>query len=205
MAVKIRLARRGRKKRPVYDVVVADARAKRDGKFIEKLGQYNPMVEPASISIDVDKAFDWVMKGAQPTDTARTVLSKAGVMYRKHLAGGVSKGAFTQEEADKKYEAFMGERTSAEESRTNDAIKAQEAKAKAYEEAKAKAVDEVLAKKKAAEQALIDEVRKQEEAAAAEAAGTEVEEEAPTEEAAPEAEAAPEEAPAAEKTEGAAE
>ena len=196
MATKIRLARRGRKKRPVYDVVVADARAKRDGKLIEKLGQYNPMTEPATISIDVDKAFDWIMKGAQPTDTARSVLSKAGVMYRKHLAGGVRKGAFTQEEADKKYADFIGEKASAEESRVNDSIKAQETKLKEYEAAKAKAVEDVLAKKKAVEEALIEEVRKQEEAAAAEAAGEEVEEEAAE---APEATAEAEEAPSEEK------
>ena len=177
MAVKIRLSRRGRKRRPVYDIVVADAKSKRDGRLIEKLGQYNPMTEPATISIDVDKAFDWIMKGAQPTDTARGVLSKAGVMYRKHLAGGVKKGAFTQEEADAKFAAFISEKAAGEESRVNDSIKAQEAKLKAYEAAKAKAVEDVIAAKKAAEELLIEEVRKQEEAAKAEAAGEEVAEE----------------------------
>ena len=190
MAVKIRLSRRGRSKRPIYDVVVADARAKRDGRLIEKLGQFNPMTEPAEISIDADKAFEWLMKGAQPTDTVRGILSKAGVLYRKHLAGGVVKGAFSQEEADSKYAAFIADKASQEETRVNASITAQADKLKAYEVAKAKAVDEVLAKKKANEEILIQEVRKQEEAAKAEAAGEEVEEveetpvaEAPAEEA----------------------
>ncbi len=107
MAVKIRLARRGRKKRAMYDVVIADARAPRDGRFIEKIGTYNPNVDPAAINIDNEKAFDWVMKGAQPTDTVRAMLSYRGVMFRKHLQGGVNKGAITQEEADKKLEAWL--------------------------------------------------------------------------------------------------
>ena len=102
MAVKIRLARRGRKKRAMYDVVIADARAPRDGRFIEKIGTYNPNTDPATINLDNDKAFDWVMKGAQPTDTVRAMLSYRGVMLRKHLQVGVNKGAITQEEADKK-------------------------------------------------------------------------------------------------------
>lgn len=102
MAVKIRLARRGRKKLAMYDVVVADARAPRDGKFIEKIGTYNPNSNPAFINVDAEKAFQWVMKGAQPTDTVRAMLSYRGVLYRKHLQIGVEKGAITQEEADKR-------------------------------------------------------------------------------------------------------
>lgn len=100
MAVKIRLARRGRKQRPFYHIVVADARAPRDGKFIEQIGSYNPMTKPATIELDRDKAFEWLNKGAQPTDTARAILSFKGVMYRKHLARGVKKGSLTQEQAD---------------------------------------------------------------------------------------------------------
>lgn len=100
MAVKIRLARRGRKKRPFYHIVIADARAPRDGKFIEQIGSYNPMTKPATIELDRDKAFDWLMKGAQPTDTVRAMLRFKGVMYRKHLARGVKKGALTQDQAD---------------------------------------------------------------------------------------------------------
>ncbi len=102
MAVKIRLARRGRKKRPYYHIIIADARAPRDGKFIEQIGSYNPMTKPATIEIDRDKAFDWLEKGAQPTDTVRAILRFKGVMYRKHLQRGVSKGAMTQEVADAK-------------------------------------------------------------------------------------------------------
>ena len=107
MAVRIRLQRHGRKQRPYYYIVVADARAKRDGKFIERLGSYNPMTNPASIELDVDKALDWLMKGAQPSDTARAILSYKGVMYKKHLQVGVEKGALTQEDADAKYADWL--------------------------------------------------------------------------------------------------
>lgn len=100
MAVKIRLARRGRKQRPFYHIVVADARSPRDGKFIEQIGSYNPMTKPATIELDRDKAYDWLTKGAQPTDTARAILRFKGVMYKKHLQRGVKKGALTQEQAD---------------------------------------------------------------------------------------------------------
>lgn len=102
MAVKIRLARRGRKQRPYYHIVIADARSPRDGKFIEQIGSYNPMTKPATIEIDREKAFDWLQKGAQPTDTARAILRFKGVMYRMHLQRGVAKGALTQESADAK-------------------------------------------------------------------------------------------------------
>lgn len=100
MAVKIRLARRGRKKRPYYHIVIADARAPRDGKFIEQIGAYNPMTKPATIELDMDKAYDWLNKGAQPTHTVRAILKYKGVMYKKHLQRGVTKGALTQEKAD---------------------------------------------------------------------------------------------------------
>lgn len=102
MAVKIRLARRGRKKRPYYHIIIADARAPRDGKFIEQIGSYNPMTKPATIELDREKAYDWLTKGAQPTDTARAILRFKGVMYKKHLQRGVTKGAMTQEQADAK-------------------------------------------------------------------------------------------------------
>ena len=107
MAVKIRLARRGRRKKPYYHIVVADARAPRDGKFIEQIGSYNPMTRPATIILDSDKAYDWLMKGAQPTDTARAILRFKGVMYKKHLQRGVSKGALTQEQADQMLAAHI--------------------------------------------------------------------------------------------------
>lgn len=110
MAVKIRLQRKGRRKRPFYHIVVADARAPRDGRFIEKLGTYNPMTSPATIDLDRDAAFDWLMKGAQPTDTARAILRFKGVLYKKHLQRGVKKGALTQEQADAKYQAWIDEK-----------------------------------------------------------------------------------------------
>jgi small subunit ribosomal protein S16 len=111
MAVKIRLARRGRKKKAIYDIVVADARAPRDGRFIEKLGIYNPGTNPASIVLEADKAVDWLLKGAQPTDTARSILQHEGVLLKKHLQVGVNKGAITQEVADARFEDWKGSKT----------------------------------------------------------------------------------------------
>lgn len=107
MPVKIRLSRQGRKKKPFYYIVAADSRSKRDGKFLEKLGTYNPVTNPASITLDVDASLKWLHNGAQPTDTARAILSYKGVMYKKHLHRGVTKGAFSQEEADKKFEEWI--------------------------------------------------------------------------------------------------
>ena len=110
MAVKIRLARRGRKKAATYDIVVADARAPRDGRFIEKLGTYNPNTNPATINYDADRAFYWMMTGAQPTDTVRAMLSYRGVLYRRHLQLGVDKGAITQDVADQRFTAWKDEK-----------------------------------------------------------------------------------------------
>jgi small subunit ribosomal protein S16 len=102
MSVKIRLTRRGRKKLALYDIIVADSRSPRDGKFIEKLGTYNPGTHPATVNINEDKAFGWLMNGALPSDTVREMLSEKGIMFRKHLQIGVNKGAIKQEDADKK-------------------------------------------------------------------------------------------------------
>ncbi|MDQ3141669.1 MAG: 30S ribosomal protein S16 [Bacteroidota bacterium] len=107
MAVKIRLQRKGRKKAPYYHIVIADARSPRDGKFIERIGMYNPIHKPAIVEIDRDKAFEWLMKGAQPTDTIKAILKYKGVMYRKHLQRGVSKGSFPQETADQMYQDWI--------------------------------------------------------------------------------------------------
>lgn len=112
MAVKIRLTRRGRKKLALYDVVVADARAPRDGRFIEKLGTYNPNTNPSSIELNDEKAFKWIMNGAQPTDTVRNILSDRGVLLRKHLQVGVNKGAITQEQADERLQKWIAEKES---------------------------------------------------------------------------------------------
>ncbi|XWN34761.1 MAG: 30S ribosomal protein S16 [Roseivirga sp.] len=107
MAVKIRLARRGRKSLALYDIIVADARAPRDGRFIEKLGNYNPNTQPATIRLKEEKALQWLLKGAQPTNTVKNILSAQGVLFRKHLQMGVNKGALTQEAADKKFAAWQ--------------------------------------------------------------------------------------------------
>jgi len=108
MAVKIRLQRHGKKGKPFYHVVVADSRAPRDGKFIERIGSYNPNTNPATIDLNFDKALDWLNKGAQPTDTTRAILSYKGVLYKKHLQGGVKKGAFDEAAADAKFEEWLG-------------------------------------------------------------------------------------------------
>lgn len=110
MPVKIRLARRGRKKRPFYHIVVADARAPRDGRFIETIGSYNPMTVPATIELDQDKALDWLQKGAQPTETARAILRFKGVLYKKHLMRGVAKGAFSEEKAGEMWNAWIADK-----------------------------------------------------------------------------------------------
>lgn len=105
--VRLRLQRKGRRKRPFYHIVAADQRAPRDGRYIERIGSYNPMTKPATIEIDRDKAFDWLNKGAQPSDTVRAILRVKGVYYRKHLMRGVAKGMFTEEEAMAKYEEWI--------------------------------------------------------------------------------------------------
>ena len=106
MATKIRLQRHGRKSYAFYSIVIADVRAPRDGKFIEKIGTYNPNTNPATVDLKFDRALDWVMKGAQPTDTVRNILSREGVYMKKHLLGGVTKGAFGEAEAEAKFEAW---------------------------------------------------------------------------------------------------
>ena len=107
MAVKIRLARKGRKKVAFYHIVVADSRSPRDGRYIEKIGSYNPVTDPATIELDFDKALDWLQNGALPTDTCRAILSYKGVLIKKHLLEGVKKGAFDDAEATKRFEEWM--------------------------------------------------------------------------------------------------
>jgi len=112
MPAKIRLQRHGRKRYAYYHIVIADSRAPRDGRFIERIGSYNPNTNPATIDLDFDKALNWLNKGAQPTDTVRAILSYKGVLYMKHLQGGVAKGAFTEEEAEKRFQAWAAEKDS---------------------------------------------------------------------------------------------
>ncbi|WP_047550130.1 30S ribosomal protein S16 [Psychroserpens sp. Hel_I_66] len=110
MPVKIRLQRHGKKGKPYYWIVAADARAKRDGKYLEKLGAYNPNTNPATIELNVDGAVQWLQNGAQPTDTARAILSYKGALLKNHLAGGVAKGALTEEQAEEKFNAWSEEK-----------------------------------------------------------------------------------------------
>ncbi len=138
MAVKIRLARRGRKKLALYDVVVADARSPRDGKFIEKIGTYNPATNPASIVLDDIKAFDWLMKGAQPTETVKAMLSHHGVMLKRHLQIGVIKGAITQEVADSKLADWQKAKESKNQAKKDTLSKSKQDLAKARKDAETK-------------------------------------------------------------------
>jgi small subunit ribosomal protein S16 len=110
MPVKIRLQRHGKKAAAFFHIVIADGRAPRDGKFIEKIGTYNPTTNPATINLDADKALTWLNNGAQPTDTCRAILSYKGVLYKNHLQGGVKKGALTQEQADAKFAKWISEK-----------------------------------------------------------------------------------------------
>src|SRR5687768_4892268 len=136
--VKIRLARRGRKKLAMYDVVVADARAPRDGRFIEKIGTYNPLTVPATIQLNDEKAFTWLMNGAQPSDTVKAVLSHRGIMLRKHLQIGVIKGALTQDQADGKLQDWLKSKTTKIEAKRDKLSQSKEASAKARKEAESK-------------------------------------------------------------------
>ena len=132
MATKIRLQRNGRKSYAFYSIVIADVRAPRDGKFTEKIGTYNPNTNPATVDLNFERALHWVMCGAQPTDTVRNILSKEGVYMKKHLLGGVAKGAFTEAEAEAKFEAWKNNKQSG-----LAALKAKEEEAKKVAEKKA--------------------------------------------------------------------
>ncbi len=133
MSVKIRLQRHGKKGKPFYWIVAADARSKRDGKFLEKLGTYNPNTNPATIDLNLDQAVQWLHNGAQPTDTARAILSYKGALLKHHLDGGVRKGALTQEQADAKLAAWLDEKA-------GKVTAKKDGLAKSKEEAKAKAL-----------------------------------------------------------------
>ncbi|MDY2829662.1 MAG: 30S ribosomal protein S16 [Sodaliphilus sp.] len=192
MATKIRLQRHGHKNYAFYPIVIADSRAPRDGRFIERIGSYNPNTNPATISLNFERALYWVNVGAIPTDTVRNILSREGVMLMKHLQGGVKKGAFSEEEAQKRFDAWKAEKTA-----KLDAIKNKEADAKQADtkkrleeeakknEAKADAVAKKKAEIAAAKAAAEAEAAK----AAQEAEAAAKAEEAPAEDAAPAAEA----------------
>lgn len=145
MATKIRLQRFGKKGKPFYHVVVADARAPRDGKFIERLGSYNPNTNPATIEINFEKALDWVNKGAQPTDTCRAILSYKGVMYKKHLEGGVKKGALTAEQAEAKFAEWLQSKEGKIEGKKDSLTKSKDEVKKAALAAEAKKKEDIAA------------------------------------------------------------
>lgn len=162
MAVKIRLARRGRKKLAKFDVVVADSRSPRDGKFIEKIGTYDPLTIPATIKLDEDRAFSWLMNGAQPSDTVRAMLSYRGVMLKRHLQIGVVKGAISQEQADQKLAEWKAQKDQKIQSKVENVSKSKQDAAKARKEAESKI-----------REARAEAIRKKAEAAAAAAAAAE--------------------------------
>ena len=141
MSVKIRLQRHGKKGKPFFWIVAADARSKRDGKYLEKLGIYNPNTNPATIELDVDGSVKWLQNGAQPTDTARAILSYKGALLKNHLAGGVRKGALTEEQAEAKFNAWLDEKAAKVQAKEAGLSEAQE-KAKADALAAEKAVNE---------------------------------------------------------------
>ena len=174
MPVKIRLQRHGKKGKPFYWIVAADSRSKRDGKFLEKLGTYNPNTNPATVNLDVDGSVKWLHNGAQPTDTARAILSYKGVMMKKHLLDGVRKGAFDEAEAEKRFNAWL-EGKEAKVQAKKDGLSATEAEEKAKALAAEKEVNE---KRIASQQPEVEEAPAEETAT-----------EAPAAEAAPEADA----------------
>ena len=205
MAVKIRLQRHGKKGKPFYWIVAADSRSKRDGKYLEKIGAYDPNQKPAAIDLNFDSALSWLEKGAQPTNTAKTILSYTGVLLKKHLDGGVKKGAFTEAEAKKRFDKWMKEKSSKIEKKIEDMNASLESNKKEArlreEEYRKKKLEETKAKDQAkAEEASADEAPAEEapadEAPAEEASADEAPaEEAPADEA-PADEAPAEEAPA---------
>ena len=175
MPVKIRLSKKGRKKLPYYHIVVADSRAPRDGKFVERIGLYNPQTNPATIELNFDSALDWLQKGAQPTDTCRAILSEKGVMMKKHLLEGAKKGAFTAEEAEVRFQKWLGEK--------QDKVKAQMdsiVKGKADESSKRLAAETKVKEAKAQE--LAKKLKAQAEESKAEAQAEESKAEEPVEE-----------------------
>ena len=205
MAVKIRLQRHGKKGKPFYWIVAADARSKRDGKYLEKIGTYDPNQKPAAIDLNFDSAISWLDKGAQPTNTAKAILSYTGVLLKRHLDGGVKKGAFTEAEAKKRFDAWMKDKSAKIEKKIQDANAALESNKKEArereEEYRKKKLEEAKAKEKAkADEAPADETPAEEvsadEAPADEAPAEEVSaDEAPADEA-PAEEVSADEAPA---------
>ncbi|MCU0438984.1 MAG: 30S ribosomal protein S16 [Raineya sp.] len=156
MAVKIRLARRGKKRYAMYDVVVSDSRSPRDGRFIEKIGTYNPNTNPATIKLNEEKAFEWVMNGAVPTDTVKAMLSYRGILFKKHLKLGVLKGAITQEQADAKLQSWLDSKNAKIQGKVDNLTKAKKDAQKARLDAETKVKEDrakAIAEKQKAQEA----------------------------------------------------
>lgn len=171
MPTRIRLQRKGKKGRPYYHVVVADSRAPRDGKYIERIGAYDPNQNPAFIEVDRDKALDWLQKGAQPSDTCRAILMYTGVVYKNHLANGVKKGAFNQEEADRRFDVWLTEKNNKVEAKKAGLAQGKDAAQKSRIEAEVKKAADMAAAQSAKRAALqappvIEPMESAEEAAA---------------------------------------
>ena len=184
MATKIRLQRNGRKGYAFYSIVIADARAPRDGRFTEKIGTYNPNTNPATVDLNFERALHWVMVGAQPTDTVRNILSREGVYMKKHLLGGVAKGAFDEAQAEAKFNAWKENKQSGLAALKAKEEEAKKAEAKARLEAEKKVNEEIakkVAEKKAAEAAAKAEAEAAAKAEAEEAAPAAEEAAAPAE------------------------
>jgi small subunit ribosomal protein S16 len=167
MSVKIRLTRRGRKGYAFYHIVVADSRAPRDGRYIERIGSYNPNTNPATIEVDINKALKWINNGAQPTDTARSLLSAKGVLMKKHLLEGVKKGAFDEAEAERRFQLWLDEKAAKAQAKKEqlESKKSQAEKEKLAQEAKVNAARaEKIAKKNAEQAAEVAEEAASEEA-----------------------------------------
>ena len=159
MPVKIRLQRHGKKGKPYYWIVAADSRSKRDGKYLEKLGAYNPNTNPATIELDLEGAVKWLQNGAQPTDTAKAILSYRGAMLKHHLAGGVRKGALTEEQAEVKFNAWLEEKNAKVQSKTDGLSKVDaDAKAKALDAEKAVNEARIAAAAPVVEAEVVEEV-----------------------------------------------
>ena len=189
MPTKIRLQRHGKKAQPFYHIVVADGRAPRNGRFIERIGTYNPLTNPATVVLNFDRALYWVTNGAQPTDTTRSLLRREGVYMKKHLLGGVAKGAFSEAEAESKFAAWMEDKQHRLSNVKLEAINADKAALKVRMEAETKVKEAKAAVVNEKRQALAEKERQEREAAEAAAAA----ENAPAEETAAEvAESAPE-------------
>ena len=180
MATKIRLQRNGRKSYAFYSIVIADSRAPRDGKFTEKIGTYNPNTDPATVDLNFERALHWVMSGAQPTDTVRNILSREGVYMKKHLLGGVAKGAFDEAAAEAKFNAWKENKQSGLDALKAKQEEAKKADAKARLEAEKK-VNEEIAKKVAEKKAAEAAAKAEAEAAANAEAAAEEATEAPAE------------------------